>query len=115
MEVVANWNNSKGAENGRWLQREEVLGRHGGIWFDLTVNGGQELPGGYRVQWRITNTGAMAMALKAGRGEFYAPQSGNRRWEELSYRGVHIAEAFIIRRDDEKLVGQSDPFPVIIE
>lgn len=115
VQVVATWHGSKSAVNGRRLQREEVLGRRGGIWFDLTVNGGQELPSGYRVQWRITNTGVMAMALNAGRGEFYAPHSGNRRWEELSYRGVHMAEAFIIRRDDDKLVGQSDPFPVIIE
>lgn len=57
----------------------------------------------------------MAMALGNGRGEFYAPTSGNRRWERLSYRGVHIVEAFVLRRRDDVLVAKSAPFNVIIE
>jgi hypothetical protein len=115
VQVVATWQSSKNDAVGRRLQREEVLQRRGGVWFDVTVNDGQVLPDGYRVQWRITNTGAIALALGAGRGEFYSPMRDNRRWEGLSYRGVHIAEAFIIRRSDERLVGKSVPFPVIIE
>jgi hypothetical protein len=41
--------------------------------------------------------------------------TGNRRWEGLEYRGVHIAEAFIVRMSDSLLVGQSPPFNVVIE
>ncbi|HMT41596.1 cyclic GMP-AMP synthase DncV-like nucleotidyltransferase [Sphingorhabdus sp.] len=115
VQVVAIWQSSKDAMSGRRLQQEESLSRSGGIWFDVTVNNGQSLPEGYRVQWRITNTGAMAMALGQGRGGFNPAMTGNRRWESLRYRGVHIAEAFIIRRSDDRLVGQSAPFLVIIE
>jgi hypothetical protein len=50
---------------------------------------------------------AVALALNAGRGGFYPPTSGTRRWEALEYRGVHIAEAFIIRMSDDVLVGHS--------
>jgi hypothetical protein len=37
------------------------------------------------------------------------------RWEALEYRGVHIAEAFVVRKAGGVLVGQSDPFFVVIE
>jgi len=33
----------------------------------------------------------------------------------LKYRGVHLVEAFVIRKRDEVLVGQSEPFRVMIE
>lgn len=115
VQVHAIWQLSKGGARPRDLQRDEVLPRSGGIWFDLTVNGGQALPADYRVQWRVTNTGVMAIALGQGRGEFYAPTSGNRRWESLAYRGVHIVEAFVIRRSDDRLVAKSPPFNVVIE
>jgi len=55
------------------------------------------------------------MALKKGRGGFERPRDGHRRWETLEYRGVHMAEAFIIRRRDDRLVGHSDPFYVVIK
>ena len=55
------------------------------------------------------------MALKKGRGGFEIPNDGHRRWESLEYRGVHMAEAFIIRKNDERLVGFSEPFYVVIK
>lgn len=115
VQVFAEWCSSRGTSAAHAIRHDEVLPRRGGIWFDLTVNGGEALPVGFRVQWRVTNTGVMALALGAGRGGFYAPTSGNRRWEELAYRGVHIVEAFIIRRQDDILVAKSPPFNVIIE
>ena len=115
VQVLADWHASRAASAAHAIRHDEALPRRGGIWFDLTVNGGEALPTGYRVQWRVTNTGIMALALGAGRGGFYAPTSGNRRWEELAYRGVHIVEAFIIRRQDDILVAKSPPFNVIIE
>lgn len=86
----------------------------GGLWFNVRVNKFQMVPDDCYVRWRITNTGAVAMALKKGRGGFECPTEGNRRWEELEYRGVHMAEAFIIRRGDDRLVGFSEPFYVVI-
>lgn len=115
VHVLATWHAGRDAPQGRPVRPGEILQRCGGLWFDLTVNGGETLPVGYRVQWRITNTGGEALAVGSGRGDFYGPQSGVRRWEELSYRGVHIAEAFVIRTGDNVLVGQSPPFSVVIE
>lgn len=115
VQVFATWQISKNAIQGRPVQPGEILSRQGGLWFDVRVNGGQPLPTGFRVQWRITNTGVVALARNSGRGGFYVAQRGNRRWEELQYRGVHIAEAFIIRSSGNVLVGQSPPFNVVIE
>lgn len=97
------------------VQSGEVLPRKGGLWFDVRVNKFQPLPSEFYVRWRITNTGAMAIAQKMGRGGFEHPTEGNRRWESLSYRGVHMAEAFVIRRSDNRIVGYSEPFYVVIK
>lgn len=97
------------------VQHGEALPPRGGLWFDVRVNKFQQVPADCYVRWRITNTGAVAMALKKGRGGFERPSDGHRRWETLEYRGVHMAEAFIIRRRDDRLVGHSDPFYVVIK
>jgi hypothetical protein len=115
VQVTASWNSSRHAPSSRSIKDFEELPRHGGIWFDLTINNGAPLPEGYFVRYRVTNTGAVAMALKKGRGGFENPQTGSKRWEELEYRGIHLVEAFIIRRSDGKLVGQSLPFHVVIQ
>jgi hypothetical protein len=96
------------------VQNGEALPRKGGLWFDVHVNKFQSVPADCYVRWRITNTGAMAIAQKAGRGGFENPTQGNRRWERLAYHGVHMAEAFIIRRIDNRVVGYSDPFYVVV-
>lgn len=113
-QVSATWFSSRDAYTGREVVSGEALGRNGGLWFNVTV-GGTSIPEGYMVQWRITNTGATALKLHAGRGDFYAPQRQTKRWEELQYRGVHIAEAFVLRMRDDTLVRQSRPFHVVIE
>lgn len=113
--VMARWHAGRDAPPGRLLRSGDILERKGGIWFEATVNGGQPVPDAYRVQWRITNTGAMALKLRNGRGKFYAPMRQGLRWESLEYRGVHIAEAFLIRKSDDLLIGQSPPFNVVIE
>jgi hypothetical protein len=73
------------------------------------------LPAEYQVMWRVTNTDEAAARENALRGRFEKPEADNRRWEELKYRGVHLVEAFVIRKRDDKIVGQSDAFRVMIE
>lgn len=114
VHVSASWHAGK-ESNGRAISSGEPLPRNGGLWFDVTVNKFEPVPTGYRVQWRVTNTGEVALGRNAGRGDFYTPMRGNRRWEELQYRGVHFVEAFIIRMRDEVVVGISPPFSVVIE
>lgn len=99
----------------RRIYSGDVLRARGGLWFDVEVNDHNPLPEGFRVEWRITNTGRIAMSQGAGRGGFESPHTGSRRWEELRFRGVHMSEAFVIRSSDDLLVGQSYPFYVVIE
>ncbi|WP_439397246.1 nucleotide-binding domain-containing protein [Bradyrhizobium sp. PMVTL-01] len=68
----------------------------------------------YKVYWRVTNTDEAAYRANALRGEFYEPERENGRWEALSCRGVHMVEAFVVRKRDSRLVGKSDPFHVVI-
>jgi hypothetical protein len=65
--------------------------------------------------WRVTNTDEAAARENALRGRFENPESDNSRWENLKYRGVHLVEAFVIRKRDDKIVGQSPVFRVMIE
>jgi hypothetical protein len=114
VQVHATWRPHRHSAEGRVVRDFETLSATGGLWFDVTVNDGSPLPAGHFVRYRITNTGAVAMSLKAGRGGFESPQEGSRRWESLEYSGVHLTEAFIVRSSDGRLVGQSAPFHVVI-
>jgi hypothetical protein len=71
----------------------------------------------YSVKWRVTNTDKTAYAAGALRGDYYNSDSSTpmSRVEDLSYRGVHFVEVFLIRKADNKLAGQSEPFYVVIE
>lgn len=115
VQVFAEYRASQTSGKGQRVNSGEVLPPRGGLWFDVRVNKGHLVPSDCYVRWRITNTGAVAMALKKGRGGFERPVDGDRRWEELQYRGVHMAEVFIIRRRDDRLVGYSEPFYVVIK
>ncbi|NJC49996.1 UNVERIFIED_ORG: hypothetical protein GGR78_003290 [Xanthomonas campestris] len=77
--------------------------------------GGVTPPTGCTTHWRVTNTGSAATADGALRGGFDASDSPHMRREWLMYRGVHMVEAFIVRNEDMRLVGFSDPFYVTID
>lgn len=115
VQVFAEYRASQDSRRGNRINSGEALPPRGGIWFDVRVHKFQAVPADCYVRWRITNTGAVAMALNKGRGSFEKPTDGDRRWEALEYRGVHMAEAFIIRRSDDRLVGFSEPFYVVIK
>ena len=114
VQIATAYHASRNAGAVRQIDRGDALPRNGGLWFTAFVNGFQPVPEGFRVEWRITNTGTEALLHRAGRGTFYQGQRRHSRWESLDYRGVHIAEAFIVRTSDETLVGQSEPFEVVI-
>jgi hypothetical protein len=71
-------------------------------------------PADYKIVWRITNTDTAAEAADALRGEFNSSTEHGVRWERLSFRGVHIVEAYVIKISDDRLYGKSDPFFVVI-
>lgn len=93
----------------------ETLSARGGIWFEARQSNGAPIGGTYTIHWRITNTGTAALIARCPRGDFYGSWADGRRWEPLAYRGVHLAEAFVVRQHDYKLVGRSQPFHVLIE
>lgn len=115
VHVSGEYRASKSSDKTHPISSGEPLPPSGGVWFDVRVNKFQAVPANCYVRWRITNTGVVAMALKRGRGGFETPTDGHRRWEPLEYRGVHMAEAFIIRKGDDRLVGVSEPFYVVIQ
>jgi hypothetical protein len=88
-----------------------------GYWlrFSATNTMGVPFTDDYKVQWRVTNTDKVAARAGALRGDFYPSDDHFNRSEQLAYRGVHFVEAFLIRKRDDRLVGQSDPFYVVIE
>lgn len=69
----------------------------------------------YAVKWRITNTDKAAVAANALRGDFYDSDEGAFRTESLCYRGVHFVEVFVVRKRDQRLMGSSQPFYVVVE
>jgi hypothetical protein len=69
----------------------------------------------YKVMWRVTNTDEAAARNNELRGKFEKPENDNSRWESLKYRGVHLVEAYVIRKRDDRIVGESVAFRVLIE
>lgn len=88
-----------------------------GYWLKFTASNtyGAPFPEGYKLSWRVTNTDKVASRERSLRGDFYPSDEGASRLESLKYRGVHFVEAFLIRTRDERLMGQSEPFYVVIE
>lgn len=88
-----------------------------GYWvrFIATNNHGLPFPDTYKVEWRVTNTDEVARRANSLRGGYYRSDDSGVRWERLSYRGVHIVEAFLIRKTDDALLGKSETFYVVIE
>lgn len=113
--ISAEWRSASHAEVGRPVVAGQLLQSRGGLYFRATLVDGTPVPPEYYVEWRITNTGAVAMSAKAGRGGFEVSNKSSGRWESLAFRGIHMAEAFVVRRSDDVLVGVSKPFYVVIE
>ncbi|WP_292035557.1 MULTISPECIES: SMODS domain-containing nucleotidyltransferase [unclassified Brevundimonas] len=80
------------------------------IWFHALRSSGEPIGSEFVVHWRITNTGD----VPAPRGDYYASELGHERAETLEWRGVHLAEAFVVRRIDGSLASISEPFYVVI-
>jgi hypothetical protein len=113
--VVAEWRSRSDVASGTPVQPGQVLQARGGLYFQATGPNGAAIPTDYYVEWRITNTGAAAMSRRQGRGGFEISNKAGGRWEGLEYRGIHMAEAYVVRRSDDVLVGVSQPFYVVIE
>ena len=99
------------ATGSRSVASAEVLNKKQSVYFQAERADGQPISTDYRVHWRITNTGD-APEL---RGDFYASSEHGSRSERLLYPGVHMAEAFLVRKADNALVAVSDPFYVAID
>lgn len=80
------------------------------IYFEAVREDGSPLGAQYDVHWRITNTGNVPNL----RGDFYESKEGHEREETLDWRGVHLSEAFVVRRADGSIAAVSDPFYVVI-
>ena len=83
--------------------------------FQARTSVGTPVTADFEIQWRVTNTDKAAERAQCLRGGFEPSNDGASRWEQLEYRGVHSVEAFIVRKRDQVLVSQSDPFYVVIE
>jgi len=86
----------------------------GWIKFSAVTVSAAPFPTDYKIVWRITNTDEAAEAADSLRGEFNSSTEHGIRWERLSFRGVHIVEAFLIKIIDDRLYGKSEPFFVVI-
>jgi hypothetical protein len=86
----------------------------GELRFEPRDPSGRTLGAGFRVQWRVTNTGVEAFRRHAKRGQIYSSDWNYIKWEPLSFRGVHFVEAIVIRENDGMMVAMSDPFYVVI-
>lgn len=104
------------SSSGRGMRVTNGMPLESGQWIEFTSMLGGVTPGDdYRTEWRVTNTGPIARQRGALRGEFNSSAPAHTRREELSYRGVHMVEAFIIRKSNQSLAGFSQPFYVVIE
>lgn len=108
--------NKYGTQPIRTVQPLEPL--QPGYWLHfkaVTNTGGPFDPSVYKVMWRVTNTDEAAARENALRGRFETPETDNSRWETLKYRGVHLVEAFVIRKRDNQIVGHTPAYRVMIE
>ncbi|MBZ9710322.1 nucleotidyltransferase [Mesorhizobium sp. ESP7-2] len=107
---------SQGFNRLKSVENLDLLPENHWIKFRATTSNGLPLIGEeYDVQWRITNTDRVAKARNQLRGDFYSSSTRGERWEKLEYRGVHVAEAFVVRKRGNVLIGKSEPFLVAIE
>lgn len=107
------------ARNGVWIDTitsgAGPLPKHHWLRFEARTGVGTPVTNDFEIHWRVTNTDEAARRADCLRGGFEASNDGASRWEQLEYRGVHTVEAFAVRKRDQVLVAQSDPFYVVIE
>lgn len=116
VRVTAELKTSKYGQLVRSIQSAEPLQPGYTVKFCATnIHGVPYQTDDYSIKWRITNTDKAAVAANQLRGEFYPSDEGPFRGESLSYRGVHFVEAFVVRKRDHCLMGNSEPFYVVIE
>jgi len=116
VRIRADLCNTEHGQRVREINSLDPLPKHHWLHFKAITNTGMPFDSDiYRVEWRVTNTDEAAWRDNALRGGFYRPESDNSRWERLLYRGIHLVEAFVIRKRGEILVGISEPFRVMIE
>lgn len=117
VRVTAHLKNSANGPLIREVASAEVMSPWNWLRFTAAAGNGLTFGEEYKVQWRITNTGPVAAQAGHLRGDFYGSDIGlgASRTEHLKYRGVHFVEAFVVRKRDDMLVGQSEPFYVVIE
>lgn len=109
-------------KTGNFLQHFESgdpIAKELGLKFEAISNVGTLFPAAdYDVWWRVVNTDKEAAAAKKNgglRGGFEKSDEPSIRWEYTSYRGVHWVEAFVIRKRDKLIVGQSAQFFVVVQ
>ncbi len=104
------------AKKGVWMSTlsgaDDPLPKFHWIQFQLRTSTGLPLGPDYEIHWRITNTDLAAHRAKQLRGGFEKANDGSSHWEKLEYRCIHSAEAFVVRKRDQALVAESEPFYV---
>lgn len=108
------------SRKGVWLESVSVdrlapLPKNRYLQFQVRTSTGVPVAGDYDIHWRVTNTDHEAQQAACLRGGFEKANDGTSHWEALAYRGVHTVEAFVVRRRDQVLVAQSNPFYVVVE
>jgi hypothetical protein len=106
---------AKNSAGQRAIQSGDIVGKSRWLHFVAKLPTG--LPSEYVVKWRVVNTGEEAYEDNGLRGAFYDSDDKARgdRWESTKYTGVHWVEAFIINKRNNRYMGKSEPFFVVIE
>lgn len=89
-----------------------------GHYFTFTAVGAYGQPfdaNTFEVKWQVANTDKQAAAAGCLRGQFHQSDFGFSRQEHTKYRGVHFVRAYLVRKRDNRLMGVSEPFYVVVE
>ncbi len=89
-----------------------------GHYFTFTAFGAYGQPfdaNTFEVKWQVVNTDKQAAAAECLRGQFHGSDFGFSRQEHTEYRGVHFVRAYLVRKRDNRLMGVSEPFYVVVE
>lgn len=85
------------------------------MWIRFSASSGLGIPSTFTVYWRVVNSGQAAKDANQMRGGFEKSHSDAIRWEHTEYHGVHWVEAFLVNTRNDKYVGISDRFFVVVD